>query len=466
MKFYPVLLIVVICLFQSIFGQTNPFYATNFLNTKPESIVFTDPYDSVYGTWNFIAPMNQQLLGVNAFYWSGNDKVFICGGLNQSSVPQNSCYWYNISANSYEAAASLPMGRWSGKLVRVKDSLYLIGSVDSTFSSADGLIYKYSLTQNTWELKDTMPQPFVHESAVCVVKDSLIAVIGGSTNSFLSPTKLVSIYDPYTDIWRSSSLFPINITASHSECVNVPDDTLSVIYTLGGYSSGNVDQVYTGDIGFNAAGDTITILWDIYSISLPFDQGIYRVAGAKWNEYMLFGPGVNGNTPVNQIWGLKYGTDTVWRKFYPNTIDTLANISTFGVKSGVDSNYFFLFGGYKNLTAVNTAQKFAFATPPPPIGIINIAGSIPEKFYLQQNYPNPFNPVTKIKFEVPENVNDNIMISVYDVLGREIALLVNENLKPGIYETSWDAIGVSSGLYFYRLIAGELIITRKMIVLK
>lgn len=465
MRPYPALLLVIVaCSFKIVFAQLSPFSAPSLLNTEQRSVVFTEPYDSVYGSWSFIEPMNRKLLGVNAYYWSGNDKVFICGGADSSAIPQSSCYWYNVSANSYESAASLPEGRWSGKLVRVKDSLYLIGSIDSTFSSADGLIFKYSLTQNSWVLKDTMPQPFVHESAVCVIDDSLIAVIGGSTNSFLSPTKLVRIYNPFTDQWKNTTQFPINVTAFHSECVNV-SDTLNVIYTLGGYSSGNVDQVYSGEIGHNASGDTINISWYLYSSALPFNQGIYRVAGAKWNDYMLFGPGTNGSTPVNQIWGLKYGVDTVWRKFFPNTIDAVGNISTFGVKSSVDSNYFFLFGGYKNLNAVNTAQKFAFA-PPLPIGIASLGGSIPENFMLHQNYPNPFNPVTKIRFEVPLYINGKVSLLIFDVLGREIEVLINENLKPGNYEAIWNASGYSSGLYFYVLSSGSTRISGKMVLMK
>ena len=75
-----------------------------------------------------------------------------------------------------------------------------------------------------------------------------------------------------------------------------------------------------------------------------------------------------------------------------------------------------------------------------PIGIEPISSEIPTKFELFQNYPNPFNPSTKIKFSIPvRNGHDRSLLKIYDALGREIAVLVNEELKPGTYEIEWNA---------------------------
>ena len=104
-----------------------------------------------------------------------------------------------------------------------------------------------------------------------------------------------------------------------------------------------------------------------------------------------------------------------------------------------------------------------------PIGIININSEIPKEFSLSQNYPNPFNPVTKIKFDVPSNVKretSNMKLIIYGVLGREVATLVNEQLKPGTYEVEWDASNFPSGVYYYKLTAGDFVSTRKMVLLK
>jgi hypothetical protein len=99
------------------------------------------------------------------------------------------------------------------------------------------------------------------------------------------------------------------------------------------------------------------------------------------------------------------------------------------------------------------------------------SSDIPVDFSINQNYPNPFNPSTKIKFFIPMEVNSQsskVNLKIYDLLGNEIAVLVNETKQPGDYEVEFDAAkyGLSSGVYFYRLTAGGFVETRKMVILK
>lgn len=86
------------------------------------------------------------------------------------------------------------------------------------------------------------------------------------------------------------------------------------------------------------------------------------------------------------------------------------------------------------------------------------------KFLLKQNYPNPFNAATVIRYRLP--VTSHVTLKVYNLPGQEVATLVNKQLKRGNYEVMWDAAGFPSGVYFYRLQAGELASTGKMILLK
>lgn len=88
----------------------------------------------------------------------------------------------------------------------------------------------------------------------------------------------------------------------------------------------------------------------------------------------------------------------------------------------------------------------------------------PLEFALYQNYPNPFNPVTTIKYQIPQS--GTVTIKVYDVLGKEIATLANEEKSAGSYEVKFDASRLSSGVYFYKIRAGEYISVRKMILLR
>ncbi|HJY64102.1 MAG TPA: FG-GAP-like repeat-containing protein, partial [Ignavibacteria bacterium] len=97
-------------------------------------------------------------------------------------------------------------------------------------------------------------------------------------------------------------------------------------------------------------------------------------------------------------------------------------------------------------------------------GIKTISGEIPSQFELFQNYPNPFNPLTHIGFRIPDF--GFVKISVFDILGKEIDVIANNNIQPGTYEATWDASNFSSGVYFYRLVVGDYNETKKMILIK
>jgi hypothetical protein len=125
-----------------------------------------------------------------------------------------------------------------------------------------------------------------------------------------------------------------------------------------------------------------------------------------------------------------------------------------------------------NIIAQQTTGLFKLAVSynVPAIGIEPISSEILQRYELLQNYPNPFNPMTKLRFSIPLSrgvaEGRGVLLKVYDVLGKEIAVLVNENLKPGTYEIEWDATNIPSGVYFYSLITSEFTQTKKMVVLK
>jgi predicted nucleotidyltransferase len=89
---------------------------------------------------------------------------------------------------------------------------------------------------------------------------------------------------------------------------------------------------------------------------------------------------------------------------------------------------------------------------------------LPSEFRLSQNYPNPFNPSTTIRYDVPGAAR--VTLRVYDMLGREVAVLVDENKARGAYEVKWDGGTLATGVYLYRLTAGEFDHVRKMLLIK
>jgi hypothetical protein len=144
--------------------------------------------------------------------------------------------------------------------------------------------------------------------------------------------------------------------------------------------------------------------------------------------------------------------------------------SAFVVKAAPSGNVYatgtsFNFGTYYDIATVKYSQ---------PTSIKNINSLVPDKFVLYQNYPNPFNPSTKIKFDIPDSknkINQTVKLILYDVLGRELGTILNNVLIPGSYEIELNSENPSNllhsrGVYFYKLSAGDLIDTKKMILIK
>ncbi|MCX6165291.1 MAG: T9SS type A sorting domain-containing protein [Ignavibacteriae bacterium] len=99
-----------------------------------------------------------------------------------------------------------------------------------------------------------------------------------------------------------------------------------------------------------------------------------------------------------------------------------------------------------------------------PISVNKISEIIPSTFELKQNYPNPFNPSTNIKYQIANS--KWITLKIFDILGREVVTLVNEKQSPGVYEVTFDGSGLSSGMYFYKLVSGDFSETKKMVLIK
>ena len=122
----------------------------------------------------------------------------------------------------------------------------------------------------------------------------------------------------------------------------------------------------------------------------------------------------------------------------------------------LDVNNGWVSGDYGLIMATNNGGGIA--------SVFSENEEIPEDFILNQNYPNPFNPSTTIRWQQPET--GFVTLIIYDVLGREVAKLVSEELTPGKHETVFDASRFSSGIYFYQLKAGNFFETKKMILIK
>ncbi len=246
-------------------------------------------------------------------------------------------------------------------------------------------------------------------------------------------------------------------------------------------------------------GDKGTILrstntgFDWENVSIP-DTTFNFYAISQRNPYTtqngdrFVAVGSNGriykSTDIGATWQQKSsGTTNTLRSIYFLTLDSgvavgdngTVRLTTNGGETWFTDPYFNSPStrNYKTVSCVhkqtNTyyamSDSLFYVSDIPIIAGINIISSeIPENFSLSQNYPNPFNPMTKIKFQLPNKGFVNL--KVFDMLGKEVGILVNEDLSAGTYEYEWNAVNLPSGIYFYRLYTGNYTETKKMILVK
>jgi photosystem II stability/assembly factor-like uncharacterized protein len=209
-------------------------------------------------------------------------------------------------------------------------------------------------------------------------------------------------------------------------------------------------------------------------------SGVYRSTnnGVNWvqvnngllnlsiSSLLIFGQNIfsstGGTTPYGAYLSTNMGNN--WNNVNQG-FDTIPFVMTYFIQN----NYIYA-GTNKGVWRRNLSEIVT--------GIKNEPELIPAQYKFHQNYPNPFNPVTTIKFDIPNKIPSRegwqpkvdgvglVTLTIYDMLGREVAVLVNENLKPGSYSITWDASHYSSGVYFYKLVTEGFMDIRKMVLLK
>lgn len=190
-----------------------------------------------------------------------------------------------------------------------------------------------------------------------------------------------------------------------------------------------------------------------------------KMALDKFNDVYVTGYSYNPHGNADML-TIKYSSTGVqqWIQRYNSEYDS----TDMGEEIIVDSSFnVYVLGS--SWSPQNGFDLVLIKYSQPPIGIKPISNEIPKTFALFQNYPNPFNPTTKIKFEVPTvgaYRDTPLRLLIYDILGKEVATLVNEQLKPGSYEVEWDGSNYPCGVYFYKLMAGDYRETRRMVLIK
>ena len=246
-----------------------------------------------------------------------------------------------------------------------------------------------------------------------------------------------------------------------------PGNPATTTLPLSTGSTNNVISPFSAQLTSSVAGDGIyyktegtapnrilTVEWWLYGFWLNgFDEICFQVKLYETTNQISFVYTTNDELSIRTIQvGLRgsSNTDFINRQTTTNWSQTTA---------GTTNTATCLFS-----PGITPPSGLTFTFTPPVTRIENTGNKILDNFKLYQNYPNPFNPRTVVSFSLP--VVSDVVLKVYDIQGREVETLVNERLNAGTYESTFDASRLPSGVYFYKLTAGDFTETRKMMLLK
>jgi hypothetical protein len=231
-----------------------------------------------------------------------------------------------------------------------------------------------------------------------------------------------------------------------------------------------VGQVSGGNVNIGITGNVLVRYYFYVSYPGVYNSILYRtiIQEPDFPTYTYNGWGLN-ITQLHQTYqGLLIARKNLYFMTWVGVITTynsqLAYLPTSQDRATITDYYVFLLGNdslrYSKWNSGSTFYPFTWTD----WTSVEENEQPVKSFELYQNYPNPFNPSTKIRYEIPER--SFVSIRVYDVLGKEIATIVNEEKLYGDYEVEFNGNGLASGIYYYRITAGKFSQTRKMILLR
>lgn len=247
--------------------------------------------------------------------------------------------------------------------------------------------------------------------------------------------------------WSSETRLTNNSSASSNPCIIRNNDFIGVTWYDNRDGNNEIYLKTSTNAGNNWSSDKRLTNQSAGSPSPTMDISGLNIHVA-WEEYR------DGHSEVcykkSPDSGLSWGVDT-----------RLTNTSGDG---SINPSIFVSAAGVYLTWAYNNEIYFKRNPTGNPIGINIVNTEVPEVYSLKQNFPNPFNPTTNIEFQIAKS--DNVKLIIFDILGKEVATLVNESLQPGTYEVTFGAGNLASGIFFYRLQTESYIETKRMMMIK
>jgi hypothetical protein len=240
------------------------------------------------------------------------------------------------------------------------------------------------------------------------------------------------------------------------------------------FGTNNSHIYYSSNYGQNWTIQSTAPEQNIYCIAYGWLGSVCLFAGG--NNHLVKSTNYGSNWIIDSVGGsgnIVGITYCAW-SFYAARGNKLYQPGSIYGYTAPSGNYTYIdnrgFGEWVDHYAVRSNGGITFLTEGE--GIKKISNEISNSYSLSQNYPNPFNPTTKIRFQIPLNKGGGFSrglftrLTIYDLLGREVAILVNEQLKPGTYEVEWDGTNYPSGVYFYKLTTESFNQTKRMVLIK
>jgi len=261
--------------------------------------------------------------------------------------------------------------------------------------------------------------------------------------------------------WTLSPYFVVYFDSTGVETnsvVIVNDSTLSGNIIIDGKASTGLHSCIVVDQFFNFYYGTN--LFNVF-LNIPVSPTLFLPLNSSTNisqtPYFLW----DSNTYVNHF-RLQISSDSLF-----NTVvfDTLLANTPYTLRTGIlnlNTKYFWRVNATNSKGTSPWSTIFRFTVRA--IGITQINTEVPQNYKLYQNYPNPFNPVTKFKFSIPKE--SFVKLKIFDLSGKEISVVINQNMKLGVYEYSWNASNLPSGVYFYSLETESYREVRKAMLIK
>jgi hypothetical protein len=328
--------------------------------------------------------------------------------------------YFNAPGSSYNIPMALELDK-SGNAFVIGESVYgNISSFNLVKYNSTGV--QQWISQYSW----AVPLTAFSVSIASDTAGSIFAVYNLRDTSYVSHLVIVKYNSAGAEQW----------SRIYGQAVSIDQ-----VYTFTDISGNVISAInYSGIIKYSGSG---VFQWylntNISAITADKNLNIYFTRMPSNNSFELLKCNSSGNYQ--------------WQTLYTHS----SNCNYLGIGGIIIDTAFniYITGGYQFLNypfwnPASITAKYSQLT-----GITNTGSQIPKNFSLHQNYPNPFNPSTKIRFDIPPSKGVRGMTTqliIYDVLGREVAALVDEELKPGTYEVEWDGSNYPSGVYFYKLI--------------